>query len=73
MFSLATPPTVEEILDKMNYDLVMSLTVEAPVSTEGILCKVLQCTVNQYLSFCYFLSIGSLLICCFIKVPTCIM
>ena len=33
MFSLATPPTVEEILDKMNYDLVMSLTVEAPVST----------------------------------------
>ena len=29
---LATPPTVEEILDKMNYELVMSLTVEAPVS-----------------------------------------
>lgn len=26
----STPPTVEEILDKMNYDLVMSLTVEAP-------------------------------------------
>lgn len=31
-FPLATPPTVEEILDKMNYELVMSLTVEAPVS-----------------------------------------
>jgi len=31
-FFLATPPTVEEILDKMNYELVMSLTVEAPVS-----------------------------------------
>lgn len=30
--SVATPPTVEEILDKMNYNLVMSLTVEAPVS-----------------------------------------
>ncbi|XP_015768667.1 PREDICTED: hepatoma-derived growth factor-related protein 2-like isoform X1 [Acropora digitifera] len=26
----STPPTVEEILDKMNYNLVMSLTVEAP-------------------------------------------
>ncbi|KAJ7393700.1 Hepatoma-derived growth factor- protein [Desmophyllum pertusum] len=26
----STPPTVEEILDKMNYELVMSLTVEAP-------------------------------------------
>ena len=28
----ATPPTLEEVLDKLNYDLVMSLTVEAPVS-----------------------------------------
>ena len=29
---IATPPSLEDILDKMNYELVMSLTVEAPVS-----------------------------------------
>lgn len=36
-FLSATPPTVEEILDKMNYELVMSLTVEAPVSNQVLI------------------------------------
>ena len=48
IFSLATPPTVEEILDKMNYDLVMCLTVEAPVST------MYTVQMNQYLGFVLF-------------------
>ena len=40
---------MEEILDKMNYDLVMSLTVEAPVSNQTTVttaCTVVTCTLS---------------------------
>ena len=41
---------MEEILDKMNYDLVMSLTVEAPVSGSFVKKKSKQLKRVSYVS-----------------------
>lgn len=41
---------MEEILDKMNYDLVMSLTVEAPVSGSFVKRKSKQLKRVSYVS-----------------------
>lgn len=57
-FPIATPPTVEEILDKMNYELVMSLTVEAPVSNNCLIFYYYLYTMSSP-SFSYSCSSSS--------------